>query len=185
MLHAWANIAFSMAYVTFFTPPAQLHAGKHPPWTEWQTGLKTLLCLKLRLRAVTRPLKGANKDYSPSRRPYDFPVSIGSILMEWKKTSIGREWETGDQHALQKLAPFQWNGKNLLSCELENVLQRFLRVAERILWLVNSAVMAHPNCRGPGQGPVLGLVLIYFLIYVNYKRNTSRVANDYAWGIWE
>ena len=108
------------------------------------------------MRAVTGPSKGANKDYLPSRRPYDFPISIGSILMEWKKTSIDREWETGDQHALQRLAPFQWNGKNLLSCELENVLQRFLRVAERIPWLVNSAVMAHPNCRGPGQGPVLG-----------------------------
>ena len=31
MLRAWANIAFSMAYVTFFTPPAQLHAGIQPP----------------------------------------------------------------------------------------------------------------------------------------------------------
>ena len=29
-------------------------------------------------------------------------------------------------------------------------------MADRIPWLVNSAVMADAHCRGPGQGPVLG-----------------------------
>ena len=40
------------AHCILIHPLAPLHAGIHPPWTEWQTGVKTLPCFKHRLRAV-------------------------------------------------------------------------------------------------------------------------------------